>query len=99
MLELESLATVRALEATKDGGLIMGDQVTLRNIFSSKCQRWFNALKSQINEACIEKSFSAYQWASVSSRGGRLGVVVNVRGGVGVGVGEARGAGVRLQGD
>ena len=56
----------------------MGDQVTLRNIFSSKCQRWFNALKSQINEACIEKSFSAYQWASVSSRGGRLGVVVNV---------------------
>ena len=31
MLELESLATVGALEATEDGGLIMGDQVALQH--------------------------------------------------------------------
>ena len=31
MLELESLATVGALEATEDGGLIMGDQVALQD--------------------------------------------------------------------
>ena len=30
MLELESLATVGALEATEDGGLIVGDQVALQ---------------------------------------------------------------------
>lgn len=29
MLELESLATVGAFEATEDGGLIVGDQVAL----------------------------------------------------------------------
>ena len=31
MLELESLATVGALEAAEDGGLIMADQVALQN--------------------------------------------------------------------
>ena len=30
MLELESLATVGAFEATEDGGLIVGDQVALQ---------------------------------------------------------------------
>ena len=29
VLEFESLATVRTLEATKDGGLIIGDHVAL----------------------------------------------------------------------
>ena len=32
MLELESLATVGALEAAEDGGLIMADQVALQTL-------------------------------------------------------------------
>ena len=55
MLELESLATVGAFEATEDGGLIVGDQVALQI---------FLIIISMKGGAQI----SAYQWTGVSRR-------------------------------
>ena len=52
MLELESLATVGALEATEDGGLIVGDQVALQ-------ARYFNPNFRAGKEITVEISIKS----------------------------------------